>query len=215
CDDVGNLLALTDSGGAVVERYEYDDYGQPQFLAADGSPLVDGGGLPVTSSPQGNPFLFRGMFWDAESGLYAATGGRYLDPQTGRYCDKSANAASCRVSSAATFAGDNPWGGPDCNVVRGCWIGLDKSSEAGTIGGRSSVGNGSSGVFLSRGSVSRTILKSFFEHGDRPTAAQFSSLIDSSVNKITDRYLIGLRASAKAGGLNSSPTTGNLELIIK
>src|SRR5204863_7195089 len=116
--------------------------------------------------------------------------------------------ADCRGSSPATFAGDNPWSGADCNVVKGCWIGLDAGGRGQAIGGRSSVGNGSAGVVISPGSVSRTILKSFFEKGDRPTGAQFSSLIDSSVNKITDRYLIGLRASVKAGGLNSSPTTG-------
>jgi YD repeat-containing protein len=201
CDDLGNVLALTDAQGAVLERCEYDDYGQPQFLAADGSPLVDSTGQPVTASPQGNPFLFRGMFWDAESGLYceAGSGGSYLDPKTGRltrrYCDNPVHADRCGTASACTFAGNNPWSAGDCNVIKGCWIGLDASGAApqqairGKVRsikadpmGRSSVGNGSAGVFLSRACLSREILKSFFERGDRPTQAQFAALIDSTLS---------------------------------
>lgn len=69
-DELGNALVLTDAGGNVIERYEYDDYGAPAFLSADGSPLIGSDGQPVTSSPAGNAYLFRGMYWDAETGLY-------------------------------------------------------------------------------------------------------------------------------------------------
>ena len=68
-DDLGNVLALTDAGGSIVERYDYADYGLPQFLDAKGDPIL-AGGVPVTASPAGNPFLFHGMQLDAETGLY-------------------------------------------------------------------------------------------------------------------------------------------------
>jgi len=38
-DDLGNTLALTDSKGNVMERCDYDDYGMPEFLSAEGLPL--------------------------------------------------------------------------------------------------------------------------------------------------------------------------------
>ena len=41
--------------------------------------------------------------------------------------------------------------------------------------------------------VSTTVLKSFFQTGDFPTQSQFSSLIDSMVNIVDDRDLVGLK----------------------
>lgn len=71
CDELGNALALTDGSGNVLERYEYDDFGLPHFLTSDGVEMTDSGtGTTVTSSPAGNRFLFRGMEWDSEIGLY-------------------------------------------------------------------------------------------------------------------------------------------------
>src|SRR5258708_32067840 len=40
---------------------------------------------------------------------------------------------------------------------------------------------------------SRDTLKTYFQTGDVPTAEQFSTLIDSTINFIDDRKLIGLR----------------------
>jgi hypothetical protein len=47
--------------------------------------------------------------------------------------------------------------------------------------------------------VSRNILKSFFEKGDKPTQSQFGTVIDSMVNILDDRYLLGLRTSSAGG----------------
>jgi len=41
--------------------------------------------------------------------------------------------------------------------------------------------------------VSRNILKAFFIPGAKPTSAQFNTLIDSTVNYLDDRYLLGLK----------------------
>jgi len=156
-DDLDNTLALTDSGGSVLERYAYDDYGQPQFLAADGTPLVDSGGQPLTTSSLGNPFLFHGKEWDGETGLLGDGGGDYFDPRTGR-------------------------------AVRG------KVKIVRDTG---------SGVFSDQ---TRETLKDKFLNGDIPTQDQFGTLIDSTVNRLDDRYLIGLRVSGLAG---NNPWSGS------
>ncbi len=69
-DELGNALALTDAAGNVLERYDYDDFGQPRFLDAEGNPLVDGGGLPVNASLTGLDWLYRGAYWNAALGLH-------------------------------------------------------------------------------------------------------------------------------------------------
>ncbi|GEM_PF-2156334 len=150
-DDLGNVLALTDASGNVLEHYEYDDYGAPSFLTSNGVPTT------ATSSAFGNPFLFHGMEWDAETALYWGGGGgeelpkeSYYDCRTGRYLLR-AGVPLTFGQSAYAFADNNPWTtGESCNVIKGCWIGLDAS-------GRSSVGNGSAGVFLSKGATSRRV----------------------------------------------------------
>jgi YD repeat-containing protein len=127
-DDLGNVLALTDVIGNVLERYDYDAAGAPTFLVADGTTLVDGGGLPLTASAQGNPYLFRGMVWDGETGLYIEgtpkTPGRYVDPKTGSYLSSgSVGEAGTELNDVnrRVFAGGNPWSSP---------AGRSKQSEA-------------------------------------------------------------------------------------
>jgi uncharacterized protein RhaS with RHS repeats len=105
-DDLGNALALTDDKGAVIERYDYDDYGLPSFLSADGLTLG------TNASPAGNPFLFHGMQWDAETGLYfdhsqGSTTGP-VDPLTGRATRGKVKDVR---NSGLGFAGNNPWSG--------------------------------------------------------------------------------------------------------
>lgn len=56
------VFVLTNASGAAVERYDFEDFGDPHFF--------DGAGTPIPSSAIGNPYLFRGMRFDGESGLY-------------------------------------------------------------------------------------------------------------------------------------------------
>jgi YD repeat-containing protein len=102
-DDAGNVMALTDTNGAVVERYEYDDYGAPQFL--------DPAGNPLQGSVVGNAYLFGGHRYDAETGWYL-DGSRYLDPLNGRYVTRHAGGAwvgGGQLGNAFDYAGSNPW----------------------------------------------------------------------------------------------------------
>ena len=75
-DDLYNVMAVTDDAGSVVERYEYDDYGTPMVMAPDGTVFA--------SSTIGNPYLFTGRRYDAETSWYHYRT-RYLDPAAGRF----------------------------------------------------------------------------------------------------------------------------------
>ena len=111
CDELGNVLAVTDAGGNVLERYAYDDYGQPQFLMPDDSPILGSDGQPVTASPLGNPFLFHGLEWDGESALLGDGGGNYFDPPTGRAVRGKVKSVKDMGTNGRAVDGNNPWSG--------------------------------------------------------------------------------------------------------
>ena len=59
---LGSVVALTDGSGNLVERYEYDPYGQPSFFDVNDNAL--------SQSAVGNSILFTGRDYDVETGLY-------------------------------------------------------------------------------------------------------------------------------------------------
>ena len=85
-DDLYSVVALTDSTGAVAERYDYDDYGAPTFLNPDGSVQLKAGSTTEASnsSALNNRYLFTGREWDPELNLYFYRS-RYYDPRMGRF----------------------------------------------------------------------------------------------------------------------------------
>ncbi len=109
-DDQGNVLALTGANGAVMERYDYDDYGAVTFLTPDGTPTS------ATSSAVGNPYCWGGLRLDAETGLQNDDGGVYFEPQTGRDVASfkptaKIGALEFDVISKSAPPGNNPWSG--------------------------------------------------------------------------------------------------------
>jgi RHS repeat-associated protein len=78
-DELYNVMAVTDPCGITVERYEYLDYGEPNFFDSSGSPIDD--------SAIGNPYLFTGRRYDPETSLYYYRT-RYLDPIAGRFTSR-------------------------------------------------------------------------------------------------------------------------------
>lgn len=75
-DDLYNIMAVTNAAGAVVERYEYQDYGAPS--------IFDAAGTPIAQSMIGNPYLFTGREYDADTAWYNYRT-RYLDARGGRF----------------------------------------------------------------------------------------------------------------------------------
>jgi RHS repeat-associated protein len=74
---LSSVYAITNSSGAVVERYFYTPYGLPTTYDANY-------GSPQSSSRVGNPFTFTGRELDAETGLYHFRA-RTFDPAEGRF----------------------------------------------------------------------------------------------------------------------------------
>ncbi|HZN07688.1 MAG TPA: RHS repeat-associated core domain-containing protein [Pyrinomonadaceae bacterium] len=78
-DDQGSVTAVTDDAGKVVERYRYEDFGEPS--------IFDSGGNLLRESRLRNPYLFTGQRYDQETGLYYYRT-RYLDPLAGRFTSR-------------------------------------------------------------------------------------------------------------------------------
>ena len=71
-DGLGSVAALLNVNGEVVERYEYDVFGEPNRV-----------------SDVNNPYLFTGRRYDADSGLYYYRARNY-DPYIGRFLQTAA-----------------------------------------------------------------------------------------------------------------------------
>ena len=76
---LGCVTEMTQPTGAVVEWVTYDVYGQPT--------VRDLNGTVVGQSAVGNPYLYTGREYDAESGLYFYRARTY-DPGTGRFLQR-------------------------------------------------------------------------------------------------------------------------------
>lgn len=115
-DDLYNVMAITNATGAVVERYEYQDYGDPQFL--------DSVGNPILGTAIGNPILFSGRRYDAGSGLYYFRT-RYLEPKVGSFTTRDTIGIwgdSDGLGNGYTYAGNNPWSGMDPGGTKKGWF---------------------------------------------------------------------------------------------
>ncbi len=76
---LGSTMGLSDAKGKIVERVEYDVYGMPTFMDADGKVLA--------ASAVGNNILFTGREYDAETGDYFFRA-RSMHPMVGRFMQK-------------------------------------------------------------------------------------------------------------------------------
>jgi RHS repeat-associated protein len=72
------VTAITDTAGAVVQRFGYEAYGRAEVLAANWQPAADGYDWEVR---------YAGYRWDGESGLYQVRF-RYLHPGLGRWVSR-------------------------------------------------------------------------------------------------------------------------------
>jgi RHS repeat-associated protein len=102
-DDMGNVLALTDKDGAVVEYYEYTDYGYPTIYAPNGTVR--------TVSAVGNTLMWGARPWDREAGLYYFRY-RWYDPYLGRFITRDPIGIwgdGISNGNGYAYVGNNPW----------------------------------------------------------------------------------------------------------
>jgi RHS repeat-associated protein len=98
-----STFALTDSGGAVVEGYQYDAYGQQTVFSAGF------GGVIGSVSANGNPYLFTGQRFDPESGLMYYRN-RYYSSALGRFLSRDPIGSSPDLDlNLFEYANNNPY----------------------------------------------------------------------------------------------------------
>ncbi|RLE17655.1 MAG: hypothetical protein DRJ50_13810, partial [Actinobacteria bacterium] len=122
-DDLYSVLAITDADGNVVERYEYEDYGQPTVLNEFGDVLPE--------SAVDNRYLFTGRRYDPETGLYLH-GTRYLDPAAGRFTTRDPSGIWGNASAlghGCTYAGNNPSSGLDVQRPSGFGLAFSETGQ--------------------------------------------------------------------------------------
>lgn len=76
-DPAGSVMLITNAAGSPAERYDYQDFGDPQFFSA--------AYVPLAGSLLGNPILFHGHRYDTESGYIHIPRCSYFDPKTGSW----------------------------------------------------------------------------------------------------------------------------------
>jgi hypothetical protein len=100
----------------LTERYDYADFGAPAFF--------DGSGSAIPGSAVGNVYLFGGMEYDSESGLYVPGS---FDPRVATYSRVSPTVpirlhTSTHVASSIRIARQLSWYVGD-RVIWGRWDG--------------------------------------------------------------------------------------------
>ena len=98
-NSIGSVVALTDSSGAVIERYRYNAYGETTVLAADGNTVRAG-------SAVSNNYAYTGRRLDMETGLYYYRA-RYYSPERGRFIQRDPLGYVDGMGVYA-YAGNNP-----------------------------------------------------------------------------------------------------------
>jgi YD repeat-containing protein len=149
-DDQGNADLLTDASGAVVEGYDYDDYGAVTFLTSDGTPTS------ATSSTVGNPYCWGGLRFDAETGLHNDDGGVYFEPQVGRSVARRSARTGRNPQTGKTIkisASFNPWSSEPPSVTSKHYITIphDRRVPGGSSG--NNPWSGGTPLGMAKGSV--------------------------------------------------------------
>jgi RHS repeat-associated protein len=124
---LGSVVALTDAGGAVIERYTYREYGDTVIL--------DGGGVVVRAdSIVGNPYRYTGRRFDDECGLYYYRA-RHFSAGLGRFLQRDPKVYLDGPGWHAFTAGNpvnatDPFGTERKKSEPGLWEWLDQFTKA-------------------------------------------------------------------------------------
>jgi len=96
-DGSGTITGITDGSGHLVQRYEYDSFGN---IRHHGHRIEQ-------------PFTYTGRGYDHETGLYFYRG-RYYDPEIGRFINRDPIGFVGGDTNLYAYVGNNPinWGDP-------------------------------------------------------------------------------------------------------
>ncbi len=83
----GDIIALTDKYGSVLEDYSYDPYGNDLPVDIEEAAVWV---RQAENEERDNPFRYCGEYLDNETGLYYLRA-RYYDPETGRFLSEDTN----------------------------------------------------------------------------------------------------------------------------
>jgi len=137
-DQLGTILAMVDSTGNIIEKYEFDAFGK--LLG-----VYDENGNVLTKSAIGNRYLFQGREYNYTTGLYYFRA-RYYNPITGTWLSKDPIGISGGFNLYA-FCENNPVNFVDPMGLR--WLGgADDGIQVGRAGTIISDKRGGAGEWL-------------------------------------------------------------------
>ena len=98
----GDILGAVDASGNLLYQYEYDAWGNPTVLDAQGS-VISPSASHIANS---NPLRYRSYFFDTETGFYYVSS-RYYDPEVGRWISPEPNVYEGEFDENAGLIGYN------------------------------------------------------------------------------------------------------------
>jgi RHS repeat-associated protein len=98
-DRMGNVIALLDTAGNIVEKYNYDAFGYPT--------ITDVWWNQRNESAYGNRFMFTGREWIKELGIYDYRN-RYYHPGLGRFLQSDPTGFDAGDMNLFRYCGDDP-----------------------------------------------------------------------------------------------------------
>ncbi len=127
-DDNWNVVALVNTGGSIIERFNYDAYGISTVLSSVFAPTTDGEDWETR---------YAGYRWDIESGVYQARN-RYLHPALGRWITRDALGYAAHTFSLYEYVHSSPLGGTDpsgyVDWSKPVYIGVGKADTYNLVG---------------------------------------------------------------------------------